>query len=198
MGKICLQCGHTNDDDSKFCVRCGTRLPELSENGADGEKEENKVCAEWQGDDCRCEFGKGAEGSAPPAGENYGQPSVSANGTPYVAPNGRYQGGFVYGVPAGEPGNYAAQRRQWLETTRKARVAGKRKALFVLAFVGLLLDFLCGIGALMCLPVAIISSVELNKMYKEEKKTSTQLVWATVVGYVGALLGGLFLVLMIR
>ena len=74
----------------------------------------------------------------------------------------------------------------------------RHKSLFILSFVGLLLDFLCGIGALMCLPAAIISSVYSVRLYKEEKKTSTQLVWAMIVGYVGAVLGILFLVLMIR
>lgn len=186
----------------------------------------NKVSAEWQGSDCRCDFG-GAGTCAPTPGNAYNQPSVTPNGTPCgpsygpygpyygpaygpagAPPQGGYYGGnynnYNYGNYGGAPAPgysseyYAEQRRQWAENARKTRVASKRKTLFVLAFVGLLLDFLCGIGALMCLPVAIISSVELSRFYREEKKMSTQLVWATIVGYIGALLGLLFLIFMIR
>jgi hypothetical protein len=68
--------------------------------------------------------------------------------------------------------------------------------LFALAFVGLLLDFLCGVGFFMCLPVAIIASVDSRRLYAAEKKTSTQLIWTMVIGYIGAVLGLIFLILM--
>ena len=87
---------------------------------------------------------------------------------------------------------------EFADVTSLEGVANTKKTLFILSFVGLLLDFLCGIGALMCLPAAIISSVYSVRLYREEKKTSTQLVWAMIVGYVGAVFGILFLVLMIR
>ena len=73
-----------------------------------------------------------------------------------------------------------------------------RKTLFFLAFLGLLLDFIVGLGSLLCLPIGIISAANLARYYKIEKKLSTRLLWATVVGFVGALLGGVFLFLFIH
>ena len=49
----------------------------------------------------------------------------------------------------------------------------------------------------MCLPVAIVASVEARRLYREEKKTSTQLLWAMIIGYIGSLLGFAFLFLLI-
>ena len=40
-------------------------------------------------------------------------------------------------------------------------------------------------------------SVEARRLYREENKMSTQLLWAMVIGYVGSLLGFIFLFLVI-
>jgi len=210
-----LQCGYENADDSRFCIRCGSRLTERSEGGEQmlseeksgliqGEAEanvsgndgaENKIGAEWQGADCRYAYGQSPECASPSERESE-RPLTTANGTPISSPgfNSVYENRAAYF--SGADGGEAARRR--LREAKAINVASRRKTLFVLAFVGLLLDFLCGIGALMCLPTAIIASVDLRKLYKTEKKTSTQLVWATVVGYLGVVLGVLFLFLMIR
>lgn len=80
---------------------------------------------------------------------------------------------------------------------RYLRLLGRRKVLFVLAFVGLLLDFIYGIGAALCLPVAVVACRDLSFLHKRKGAPSTQLVWAAVVGFLGALLGIVFFVLMI-
>ena len=173
-------------------------FPSDAPSGGGEAADENKISAEWQGTNCRCAFGTNP--SAPASGaENapYNAPVTTANGTPYRPVAGNryppYAPNAVY-----SPQYYAAQRQRYEEAAKVARVANTKKTLFILSFVGLLLDFLCGIGALMCLPAAIISSVYSVRLYREEKKTSTQLVWAMIVGYVGAVFGILFLVLMIR
>lgn len=175
-------------------------FPSDAPSGGGEASDENKISAEWQGTNCRCAFGTNP--SAPASGaENapYNAPVTTANGTPYrpVAGN-RYPPYAPAPNAVYSPQYYAAQRQRYEEAAKIARVANTKKTLFILSFVGLLLDFLCGIGALMCLPAAIISSVYSVRLYREEKKTSTQLVWAMIVGYVGAVLGILFLVLMIR
>ena len=252
-----MHCGYTSDDQAHFCVRCGSRFSENTEDDAtlnvrfgesgqpraeacseerrseftgdgaadaaldekktetnsesrngtdfssgefphDGEaQEENKISAEWNGSDCRCAFGKNSQPAFDARNARYGAPLTTANGTPCrpAAGNGSYASATG---PAYPPEYYAAQRQRYEEAAKAARTAGTKKTLFILSFVGLLLDFFCGIGALMCLPVAIIASVYSSKLYKEEKKTSTQLIWAMLVGYIGALLGIVFLVLMIR
>lgn len=93
--------------------------------------------------------------------------------------------------------DYESRRREQVEAAKKKRLTERRKVLFALAFVGLLLDFICGIGFLMCLPVAIVASVDAKRLYVSEKKTSAQLIWAMVVGYVGAVLGLIFFILLI-
>ena len=318
MSKICLNCGHSNSDVAKFCVRCGMRLPEEPDMGknppegeadkgaaalfgpftaesaeltdtehggnvsdgttgtpaetrpenagieevpdkaegagndgsadrADGARETGggeaafetgpvvaggtqppraepessdplassgpeggKVSAEWNGGEYSGNTGAqpsvrpeipsapqpGAPG--PSSGETPGYfrtpPFTTANGTPYYrAPSGYPQPGFS---PA-QSQEFVRMRQEELARRAKMRALSKRKTLFVLAFVGLLLDFLFGIGALMCLPVAIVASVEARRLYREENKMSTQLLWAMVIGYVGSLLGFIFLFLVI-
>lgn len=221
MSKICLQCGCSNVDDANFCVQCGGRLssagtgeektasesfgaPEerneeerkgtesakvFSANQAsENDAEEGKIRAEWQGSDCRC-YGAGTQGRPAPLSGGYPSAPRPYGGASFPAP----AGGELRPYP---PEYYEEQRRQWTEKVKKERAAGKRKTLFVLAFVGLLLDFIYGIGFLMCLPVAIIASVDSRKLYKEEKRTSTQLVWAMIVGYIGAVAGLVFFILM--
>lgn len=73
----------------------------------------------------------------------------------------------------------------------------RKKKLFVLAFVGLLFDFIFGIGAFLCLPAAICASVDAKRVYAERKKVTTWQLWAMVVGYLGALFGLAFFVLII-
>ena len=73
----------------------------------------------------------------------------------------------------------------------------RKKKLFVLAFVGLLLDFIFGIGWFMCLPVAICASVDAGQYYKTRKKITTWHLWALVVGYIGTIFGLAFFVLML-
>ncbi|MBQ8885033.1 MAG: hypothetical protein IJY62_01480 [Clostridia bacterium] len=80
---------------------------------------------------------------------------------------------------------------------RFVRVMCAKKRWFVLAFVGLLLDFIYGIGVFLCLPVAILASRDSLWLYKMRGKLSAQLVWAMTVGYIGALLGAIFFILMI-
>lgn len=100
----------------------------------------DRIRAEWQGTDCRC-YGGGKAGNTP-------APHSGAYPDSYgsVSPGRNFQGGL--------PEYYETRRRQWTEEARKARLASKRKTLFALAFVGLLLDFIYGIGFLMSVPVA--------------------------------------------
>ena len=71
------------------------------------------------------------------------------------------------------------------------------KTFFVLAFVGLLLNFVFGYGAFLCLTVAILASVKSRRLYRLEKKWNAKLVWAMVVGYLGALVGIPFFIVML-
>ncbi len=196
MSKICLQCGYENDENAKFCIRCGKPFSApakgdaepgvsapanlSSDAGVDAEKDANekRIRAEWQGSDCHCAIDGGTSGN------------FSSDG-PYRLP--------PYGAPAGTPpysaAYYEAQRREWKEKAIREAAINKRKTLFILAFVGLLLDIFAGIGALMCLPVAIIASVDFSALYKTEKKMSSQLLWAMIVGYVGAVIGVVFFIL---
>ncbi len=250
MSKLCKNCGYTNADYAKFCVRCGARLdeeaaplsaavggtdegteerkeltapeggrpadvrgetrpapdapknaPEGAEKkpedtaekapeGAEPPREERKVRAEWNGSDCRLDYG----GERPSVSSGQERQSfTTANGTPYY----RSPSLYPYAGPSAEPRDYARRRMEETAQRARARSVSKRKALFILAFVGLMLDFWCGIGALLCLPVAILASVEARRLYREEKKTSAQLLWAMVIGYVGSALGLVFFILMI-
>lgn len=92
-------------------------------------------------------------------------------------------------------GNAAVDRDQ-AKAVRFTRIQHGKKRLFVLAFVGLLLDFIYGVGAFLCLPVAILATRDILWLNREKKKLSTQLVWATTIGYIGAVLGLVFLILM--
>ncbi len=258
MSKICLKCGHANEDDAKYCVGCGASLgegvgfaaagetehtespgaektaetpvtatenegggfvsenpenPENPENEAAGKaegpglpgddparqapaeaapeetSEENgpengeKISAEWNGSDVKLNYGTVPPSSAGPAG--------GTGGMPYGAPAGPYAYGGYFSP---EMQDYARRR---IEEAARRRSASRKRNLFILAFVGLMLDFWIGIGAFMCLPVAIVASVETNRLYKAERKTSAQLVWAMIVGYVGAFLGLVYFFLMI-
>ena len=82
------------------------------------------------------------------------------------------------------------------KAVRLAKADRRKKKLFVLAFIGLLLDFIFGIGAFLCLPVAICASVDGNAVYQERKKLPTWQLWAIVIGYLGFLFGFAFFVLM--
>ena len=171
---------------------------------------DGKISAEWNGTEyngnagaqpsVRPEIPSGSLPGAPgpSSGENPGYfrtpPFTTANGTPYYrAPSAYPQPGFS---PA-QSQEFVRMRQEALARRAKMRALAKRKTLFVLAFIGLLLDFVFGIGALMCLPVAIVASVEAGRLYRLEKKTSTQLLWAMIIGYVGSLLGFTFLFLVI-
>lgn len=78
-----------------------------------------------------------------------------------------------------------------------ARAFARKKRLFALAFVGLLLDFIVGIGWFLCLPVAILATVDSRLICAEKKKLTTWHLWAMTVGYLGALFGFVFFVLIV-
>ncbi len=80
---------------------------------------------------------------------------------------------------------------------RLKKASGRKKTLFALAFVGLLLDFILGIGWILCLPVCICAAVDCKRLYAEKKKCATWHVWAIVVGGLGTLFGLAFFLLMI-
>ena len=148
---------------------------------AEAPSEERRIGAEWQGSDCRCfgDAGSPSGTTAPFYGRNPYQPSDGNAPRPL------------------SPQEYEAQRLRQVAQARSERALNVRKLLFVLAFVGLLLDFVCGIGFLLCLPVAVTATVFSATLRTKEKKTSAQLVWAMVVGYVGAVLGLVFFILMV-
>jgi hypothetical protein len=138
------------------------------------ETDEGKISAEWQGKNGLCDVDL--------ANANAGQYDPQYNPAQY---NPAWKGE----MDARTPAYYEAQRRAQTEEVQKTRSLGRRKKLFVLAFIGLLLDFACGLGFFMCLPVAIVATVDAKRLYAAEKKTSTQLIWTMVIGYLGALLG---------
>lgn len=80
---------------------------------------------------------------------------------------------------------------------KSARAFARKKRLFVLAFVGLLLDFIVGIGWFLCLPVAILATVDSRLICIEKKKLTTWHLWAMTVGYLGALFGFVFFLLIV-
>jgi uncharacterized membrane protein YvbJ len=83
------------------------------------------------------------------------------------------------------------------KAARFIKANGRKKKLFALAFIGLLLDFIFGIGAVICLPVAIVASIDAAIVYAERKKLTTWHLWAMVVGYLGSLFGLAFFILII-
>lgn len=90
-------------------------------------------------------------------------------------------------------------RPDFYENERKMRLQAKRqkkKTLFTLSFVGLLLDFFYGLGFFLCLPVFCLAVVEQAKE-KKEGTPSTQLGWATGASGIGALIGFFFFLLTI-
>ena len=97
------------------------------------------------------------------------------------------------GSPLTEERNTEEDRR----LARLKKTSDRKKTLFVLAFVGLLLDFIVGIGWILCLPVCICAAVDCKRLYAERKKCATWHVWAIVVGGVGTLFGLTFFLLML-
>ena len=81
------------------------------------------------------------------------------------------------------------------EQARLFKAENRKKKLFALAFIGLLLDFIFGLGFILCLPVAIIASVDGKRVYENRKKMTTWHLWAIVVGYLGAVFGLAFFIL---
>lgn len=77
------------------------------------------------------------------------------------------------------------------------RASARKKTLFVLAFVGLLLDFVFGIGWILCLPVAVTATADGRLVYAEKKKWTTWHLWAVTVGYLGAAFGLVFFLLIL-
>lgn len=71
---------------------------------------------------------------------------------------------------------------------------GKRK-LFSFAFVGLLLDFLFGIGWFLCLPVSVVSIVKQKTEKEKTGKKSTLLSWSVAVSLLGTAFGLAFFIL---
>lgn len=77
------------------------------------------------------------------------------------------------------------------------RAFARKKKLFVLAFVGLLLDFIVGVGWFLCLPVAILATTDSRLICEEKKKLTTWHLWAMTIGYLGALFGLVFFLLIV-
>lgn len=202
MSRICPKCGCANPDGAEVCSRCGALLtsadrkgkkgahggalygaePPEKKEGENGETE-NKISAEWKGGNCRCDYG-----SALPPETEQRAPFVTANGTPYYRSPLPVQ-------PA--PADMRDHVRGRAERASARRSFSLRRNLFILAFVGLLLDFWCGVGALLCLPAAIGATVLAAKRKREGRPVGTQLVWAAVVGYLGGVLGIVFFILMV-
>lgn len=199
---------------SKLCEKydadeSGERLPDERQNGeekflssdgerADGtpekgvgradetpENAEEKISAEWQGASCRYDYG----GVSPKSADETG------TGT-FFSAEGAYGVGWREEMDRRSRDRTKEQNRREKDA-RRLRALKRRKVLFALSFVGLLLDFVCGIGFLICLPVAVVASVDLRRLFAEEKKTSSQLVWAATIGYIGGLLGLIFFILML-
>ena len=88
-----------------------------------------------------------------------------------------------------------AQKAEREKRQKRQRVLSRRKSLFSLAFIALLLDFICGIGCILGIFVVIRAAGDYRFLRKEEKKKSTQLVWAITVGVLSTVLGALYLLL---
>lgn len=97
----------------------------------------------------------------------------------------------------GSPYENAQQTKEALRAERLNRANERKKTLFTLSFVGLLLDFLMGIGWFLCLPVAICAATDIKRLLSAGKKPSTWHIWATTVGFFGALFGLFFFLLML-
>ncbi len=191
MSKICRKCGCEADDNAKFCTRCDAHFSEDSEDKTEEKTEE---------------AAGGTQEKAPDenlSGQDFSTPrdeNETKIGAEWQGNDCRWYGSSPYSDSADRKfsaEDYESRRREQVEAAKKKRFTERRKILFALAFVGLLFDFICGIGFLMCLPVAIVASVDAKRLYVSEKKTSAQLIWAMVVGYVGAVLGLIFFILLL-
>ena len=110
--------------------------------------------------------------------------NVGFNGTPYQNP---------YGNPYAYISAETEEERKEREVKqKKARVSERKKKLFTLSFVALLLDFICGIGCSLGVYVSARATGDYKFLLREEKKRSAQLVWAMTIGYIATLLGFLF------
>ena len=191
MSKICRKCGYEADDNAKFCIRCGAHFSEDSEDKTEAKTE---GAASGMREKAPDETLSGQDFSA---SRDENETKIGAE---WQGNDCRWYGSSPYSDSADgkfSAEDYEPRRREQVEAAKKKRLTERRKVLFALAFVGLLLDFICGIGFLMCLPVALVASVDAKRLYVSEKKTSAQLIWAMVVGYVGAVLGLIFFILLI-
>ena len=91
----------------------------------------------------------------------------------------------------------APEQKKTDKTQERLIKADKRKkTLFALAFIGLLLDFVFGVGAFLCLPVGILAAVDGKRTFEARKKMTTWHLWAIVVGGLGTVFGAAFMFLM--
>lgn len=80
--KICSQCGQVNDDDARFCVRDGWKLPDSVDEASQEDKSNNKACE-------KCGFENSPEvkfcgGCGRPLGENMKKKEKDINIPGYV------------------------------------------------------------------------------------------------------------------
>ena len=167
MNRLCKNCGSEISEGERICPKCNTESP-LAET----------VGAEWQG---KWHYEYGDVTPEPP---ELPKPE-RVTPEPPSAPS------RVEITPERTDGEVRETRAQ------KSGGISKRRVLFFLSFIGLMLDFFWGLGFVVCLPTAIVASVDLAKLYRTDGKHSTQLVWACVVGYLGAVLGLAFFILMV-
>ena len=157
---------------SRLCKNCGKEITDeervCPNCGADGQKAE-RIVAEWRG---KWHYEYGDEPVAPLKTPEPPKPILPSR-------------------------TVEIERERSAPSTAKTGGINGRRALFFLSFIGLMLDFFWGLGFLVCLPTAIVASVELVKLYRKEGKYSTQLVWACVIGYLGAVLGLAFFILIV-
>ena len=85
------------------------------------------------------------------------------------------------------------QKAEREKRQKREKVLSRRKSLFSLAFISLLLDFICGIGCILGIFVVVRAAGDYRFLRKEEKKKSTQLIWAITVGGLATVLGALYL-----
>ena len=88
------------------------------------------------------------------------------------------------------------EKKEREKRQKTTRVIDRKKKLFTLSFVALLLDFICGIGWFLGVYVVAQATADDRFLRKEEKKRSAKLVWAMTVGYIATLLGLLFFLLL--